>query len=67
MNGFNEGVWSCSIEEVPSLHPPSPEDLVKGQRRIAVGERSKDGKGDKDGEREKRDTKIPDREKKPRP
>ena len=50
---FNEGVWSCSVEEVPSLHPPPPEDLVQGQRGVAVGEWSKNGKGDKDSEREK--------------
>ena len=64
---FNEEAWSRPVEKVPSLHPPSPQDLVKGQGRIAVGERSKDSEGDKDSEREKSYSKIPDREEEFRP
>jgi hypothetical protein len=60
-------VWSCSVEEIPSLHPSSPQYLVKGQGGVAVGEGSKDDKGVKDSEREKNYGEIPDREKKPRP
>ena len=52
-------MWSGSIKKVPCINPPPPKYLVKGQRRVAVGKRSKDRKSDENGETEQSYSSVP--------